>query len=765
MNTYMNSDWLFVEGFKDGYISKPPKGAEEIDIPHPARYLPYHCFTSDAYQGIFTYFKRFDAPNSLPVQILVFEGAMLQFDCYLNGIHLGHFISGYLPVKIDISKAIKKKGNQLVVKLDSHEDPAIPPFGNVVDYMTFAGIYRKVRIESHPAHYMKDVFFDAKGDGSYKAHLDTLGDEPSFIKVYDGKKLLHSSTELEGKIKGIEPWSPDHPKLYTVQIHYGDDTLELKVGFRTVKVQENGLYINGERIKLRGLNRHQTYPYIGGAAPDAMQIDDARILKNELGCNVVRTSHYPQDESFLDECDRLGLLVIDEIPGWQFVSKDEKWRENCLDFAKRMILKERNHPSLILYGLRVDESVDDHELYSQIQAIKKELDPDRPSIGVRYFKGSELLEDVFGYNDFNGRDDLGLDSSKSYRKERGKPKLVTEHNGHMFPTKSCDTTERRADQAFRHAKVMNDAYKDENLLGAIGWCAFDYNTHKTFGNMDHICYHGVCDIFRNKKYAAYAYASQGETNSLMMASTLQTSDYNAALLPITYVYTDCDQVEAFVNGKRIGFLQQDKKDFPHLPHPPFILDDIVGERIDEKFSEKDKKRVAKAFSYIAHYGMNKIHLSHGLLLLKIMLKYHYSYPDLYQMYGKYVVGWGSDGVVYEFIGYKDGKEVVRQKRGPSSKYQLRVTTTKTELTYGDIYDVSRVTIECVDEFGTRIYMADDLLKLEADENLRILGPSEVHLVGGAISVYVAGKKVEKACKSRLIIQGSQEAIPVDFIVK
>lgn len=769
MKTYINDGWYFIEGFEESYLAKIPKTAEKITLPHPARVLPYHCFTHQDYEGIFTYIKTFDAPNALPVQFLVFEGAMLQFDCYLNDVHLGHFVSGYLPVKINISKVILKKNNRLVVKLDSHEDPLIPPFGNVVDYMTFAGIYRKVYIESHPNEYIESALIQGKADGTLDIHLNAVGDSPFYFELYDGEKRIHRGKYYSEKIPNIQKWSIHNPHLYHLVIHYGKDILEADVGFRDIDVAEDGFYLNGERVKLRGLNRHQAYPYIGGAAPDAMQIDDAHILKYELGCNVVRTSHYPQDESFLNECDRIGLLVIDEIPGWQFISKEPLWRERCLDFARRMIIKERNHPSLIFYGLRIDESQDDHDLYSRIQEIKQELDPYRPSIGVRYFKDSELLEDIYGYNDFSCSSiHHGLDKGKSYKKHKKKPKLVTEHNGHMFPTKSFDTTSRRAEQAYRHALAISDAYGDKKLIGAIGWCAFDYNTHKTFGNLDHICYHGVCDIFRNPKYAAFAYQSQqDDIPVLKVASTLCSSDYDGALIPVPYIYSNCDEIRVTSDGVPVGVLRPDKKHFPHLPHPPFEFFDLVGERFQEKGfkRKKENRKITNALSYVAHYGMDKMRVRDALLLFKASIRHHLSFVEIYQLYGKYISGWGSDGLRYEFTGIKDGKEVIKAFAGPTSKYLYQITATKKELVYGDTYDVARVKILCVDEYGNTVAMDNSVFELETDGPIRILGPNKGALVGGGICVYVASKKVKKETIAALTIHIANQDFTLQFEVK
>ena len=767
MKTYLNQAWLFVEGFETSYIKTNPKHAEIVDIPHPARMMDYHNFTAEDYQGIFTYIKEFDAPSEGKVHYLIFEGVMLQFDCYLNGKSLGHFISGYLPVKINISKGLKKTGNRLVIKVDSHEDPSIPPFGKVVDYMTFAGLYRKVYISSHPKEHIEDAFIETDMDGNIDIHLDTVGEASLYFELFDGDKLVLGGTHEHAKLEKPCRWSLNDPHLYHLRMQYGKDIYERDIGFRSIRVAEDGFYLNEERIKLRGLNRHQTYPYVGAAAPDAMQRDDAHILKYELGCNVVRTSHYPQDESFLDECDRIGLLVIDEIPGWQYISNDEIWRENCIDFAKRMIKKERNHPSLIMYGLRIDESIDDHNLYSAIQFEKSLLDPHRPSIGVRYFKDSELLEDVFGYNDFScNSSSHGLESSASYKKHKGKPKLVTEHNGHMYPTNNADNILRRTEQAMRHLRVMDDAYKDNNLLGAIGWCAFDYNTHKTFGNLDHICYHGVCDIFRNKKFAAYSYASQGDEPVMKVASSLCSSDYDAALIPVTYVLSNLDEIKVKANGVEIGSLKPDKEAFPHLPHPPYKFFDLIGNRFDEPgYSEKEKRQITHALSHVAHFGMDKITLRQALLLGMTSLKHHLSFTDIYQLYGKYISGWGSDGVYYEFYGYKNGAQVAYQKLGPAGGYHIEAKANKDTLVYQDVYDVARVTISCVDDNGNVVHLANDVIEIETKGALRVLGPTKMALVGGSISVYLASKKVEKPCKSKLIVRSARGNIEIPLLVK
>ena len=185
-----------------------------------------------------------------------------------------------------------------------------------------------------------------------------------------------------------KPWNLDSPTRYICRVSLLDDegtvldVMEDKFGFRTAEFRTNEFLLNGRKVFLRGLNRHQCYPYIGYAATESLQREDARILKEELGCVIVRTSHYPQSQYFIDECDRLGLLVFTEIPGWQHIG-DDNWKEQVVENTKEMVLQYRNHPSIILWGVRINESADDDEFYSRTNALAHKLDPTRQTGGVR----------------------------------------------------------------------------------------------------------------------------------------------------------------------------------------------------------------------------------------------------------------------------------------------------------------------------------------------------------------------------------------------
>ena len=153
--------------------------------------------------------------------------------------------------------------------------------------------------------------------------------------------------------------------------------------------------------------------------------------------------------------------------------------------------------------------------------------------------------------------------------------MVTEYNGHMYPTKTYDDEPHRLNHALRHASVLNDVSKYEDIVGSFGWCYADYNTHKDFGSGDRICYHGVCDMFRNKKMAAHVYASQQDENIVLeTSSNMEIGEYPGSTIGTTYIFTNADSVKMYKNNK---FIKEFKEsNYPYLKHGPLPIDDLVG---------------------------------------------------------------------------------------------------------------------------------------------------------------------------------------------
>ena len=189
--------------------------------------------------------------------------------------------------------------------------------------------------------------------------------------------------------------------------------------------------------------------------PARVQRRDALILRETLKCNIVRTSHYPQSPHFLDACDEVGLLVLEEIPGWQHIG-DQAWQDLRCDNVGRMIRRDWNHPSIVLWGVRINESQDNHDFYTRTNALAHELDTSRQTGGMRYFQASELLEDVLTMNDFGFP--LRPPNHPAY--------LNTEFNGHMFPTKTIDNVDRVMEHAMRHARVHNQLASEPHTPAA-----------------------------------------------------------------------------------------------------------------------------------------------------------------------------------------------------------------------------------------------------------------------------------------------------------
>jgi len=380
----------------------------------------------------------------------------------------------------------------------------------------------------------------------------------SAASVKDGAVDL----ELAG-LQSVELWDLDHPKLYDVAVRLGSDEYTTRIGFREAHFTPAGFRINGKPLKLRGLNRHQTFPYVGGAMPARVQRRDAQVLRQELHCNIARTSHYPNSRHFLDACDELGLLVFEEIPGWQHIG-DRAWQDIAVANVGEMVRRDWNHASIVLWGVRINESPDNHDFYTRTNALAHSLDDSRQTGGVRTFATSELLEDVFTRNDFGFP--LVAPNHPLY--------LNTEFNGHMYSTKHVDNVEHVTEHVLRHARVHNQLAGDDRYAGGIAWCAFDYNTHANFGSGDRICYHGVSDIFRIPKKAAMFYKSQcdpAEEVVLEAAFNWSNGDRPGAGGPGKVAFcSNCDHLKIYLGDKLVKEVDPDRATYANLKYPPFV---------------------------------------------------------------------------------------------------------------------------------------------------------------------------------------------------
>lgn len=674
---------------------------EAITLPHTNKIFPVKNFDDAEYQFVSTYRKRFSLPEPLQGRRLYldFDGAMLATTVTINGHTFDEYRGGFTPFFFDITDYVQEGDNDLLVFLDSTERKDIPPYGNVVDYMTFGGIYRDVWLRYvETAHLTNvrvktrdvlttprleiDLYLRNQGvqstDITAEVTLkDTAGQ--SLATAQMPQTSLTDSSEKHvtltlDSLPQIALWTLDKPTLYTVDVDVfvGQtriDTYQVRFGFREARFEADGFYLNGERVNLRGLNRHQNYPYIGCAAPARLQRKDAEIIKFDLSCNIVRTSHYPQSPYFLDRCDEIGLIVFEEIPGWQFIG-DEEWQSLSLRDVRAMIERDWNHPSIIIWGVRINESQDNTAFYTATNQLAHDLDDTRQTGGVRYFPFSEFLEDVYTFNDFYGP----LEPTQS-------PWLITEFNGHMFSTKSFDGEERRIEHALRHARYHARVTQVGGISGAIAWCAFDYNTHKEFGSGDRICYHGVLDIFRLPKWAAHWYASQRppEQGIVLQAATLWSmGDRSEGGNNPVYIFTNCDAVEVFAGPDRIGVFKPAHDEFPGLPHPPVKVDGL-GMRWGEQFGD------------------------------------------------------------LQLIGYQDDEPVAEQWIACDGKpHTLKLALDDTELN-ADGADMTRLVFAVVDHYGNPLPYVSRAISFEIEGPAELIGENPFAIIGGQAALYVKAR--------------------------
>ncbi len=762
-NTYaLNFGWKFSPDFSEEMIKKSydDSSFETVDIPHANKELPLNYFDENSYQFTSCYRKKFNIKKAKGMRyILHFEGAAVYSKVYLNDKFIGEYKGAYNRFSFDITEEVKAKDNVLVVELDSSERKEIPPFGNVVDYLVYGGIYREVWIEEVAAVYIDNAFVRTLNVLHEKKLLSidvTLSESTSgklSFALYDGdNKIDEKSTDFKGRVinvkwavKNVNLWDLDNPNLYTVKIKLDDtDETSVRFGFRECKFYKDGFYLNGKKIKIRGLNRHQSFPYVGYAMPANVQKADADLLKYELGVNLVRTSHYPNSIHFLDRCDEIGLLVFTEMPSWQYLGEGE-WRDICLDNVRRMVLRDRNHPCVILWGVRVNEGLDCDEFYSETNRVARELDDTRQAGGVRNMPMSHLLEDVYTMNDFiHSGGAINLLPPALVTKSLKAPYLVTEHNGHMFPTKSFDKEGVRTEHALRHTRVLNSAYGNKRTSGAIGWCMADYNTHKDFGSGDRICYHGVTDMFRVPKLGAAVYRSQQEDKPFLeVTSAMDIGEHPGGTIGDVWVYTNCDYVKLYKNGKYTSTIYPDSSKFKNLPHPPMIAADFIGDSLttDDGIEGLAAELLTDTL-VCAQTKQWKMPPTKFLKAGAAMVVGKIPFGRMFDIVTKYIGGWGNEQITYAFEGYKDGKCVATVVRTAVTDLHLDVKADSLTLKEGDTYDATRIQIVALDQNNNRAPFADSAVKVTVKGPAKVIGPEEFPLVGGdrAFWIRTTGEK-------------------------
>ncbi|NOR34248.1 MAG: DUF4982 domain-containing protein [Bacteroidales bacterium] len=620
-----NNDWLYFrveDEASDEQFLHPDfddSGWEQIRIPHTSRLEP--LLVNDQWQGICWYRKKFKLPAELKQRklYLSFEGAMNVADVWINGVHKIKHLGGYLPFVIEFSDEADWQGiNQLVVRLDNTDNPVTGPKPlEILDFSTYGGIYRNVWMFSKaPLHITDPIFAAREASGgvfvsfptvsktfatvAVKTHVvnedsrseafqitHSLYREEKLIQKFMGEQVLLSPGEdasflNELEVEGPDLWSPQHPNLYFLEttVMQGDKIVDQetnRIGIKSMAFRDQAFFLNGEQLFLRGVNRHQEYPFVGYALSDNAQYRDAKKIK-DAGFDYVRLSHYPHSDAFMDACDELGLLTVDAILGWQYYSDSSEFHAHVFSTVRDMIRRDRNHASVLAWEVSLNESWMPEFFIDSLHQIAH-----------REYPGEQCF--TAGWQEY------GYDIYLQARQHRvgrqhhpvHKPYVVSEYGDWEYYAMNAGLNqdswgdliqEERSSRQLRgngslrllqQARNVQEAHNDNLSTPAFAdgyWVMFDYNR----GYADDLEASGLMDIFRIPKPSFYFFQSQRDASDpkgkpmVHLANTLPDSNGEIR------VFSNCDEVELFLNGTSAGRQSPDQDQFSDkLAHPPFTF--------------------------------------------------------------------------------------------------------------------------------------------------------------------------------------------------
>jgi hypothetical protein len=623
-NLNFNSFWAFhledVEGGEK--IVFDDRGWVPVTIPHTLALDKKH-FDRYNYKGIGWYRRYFvlDRKYAGKRINIDFEGVMIDGDVYLNGEKLATRNGGYIGFSVDISDKVKfGQNNVLAVRVSSKDNPDTPPGKPEfkLDFHYYGGIYRNVSMRiQDPLHITDALQADQAAGGGVFATTPKAAAEEALVHVKThvsnarsasaaftlrtsivdagGKTVAESSsaaTTLEaGKSQHMEQdiavkepklWHPDHPDLYTLVSEVVDsgkvvDVQKTKIGIRRIEFKADGFYINGEKLYLRGANRHQQFQNVGCAAPGSIQRLDAVLMKQD-GFNAVRAAHYPNDSSFLDACDEIGLLVIECQPGWQNFTKTKTFWDNTIRDCREMIRRDRNHPSLVLWEASLNETPCPEDWKKEVTAAAH----------------AEYPGDQLYISDDGAKPNYNVGYKVVYRRkimedrDPNKPFLTREWGdweGKSKSLRSGGEIEMLQQVVYHQVYLNGDGYDDwgglescERIAGVIKWAWMDH----TRGMSERTAGCGAVDINRYPKFSHFWLKSMMDARNPEYGPMVYIADYNmprGEARDLTFsskyhgregswtvpwsnmnvmVFSNCDSVRLYQNGTLIGTETREK---------------------------------------------------------------------------------------------------------------------------------------------------------------------------------------------------------------
>ncbi|MDD9271368.1 glycoside hydrolase family 2 protein [Paenibacillus sp. GCM10023248] len=345
-----------------------------INFPSDSRKLVVpSCWNNELglfeYIGAAWYRTFFDITEESNIR-LIFEGILHHADVYVDGKHLAYHFGGYTQFSALIPHLAPGR-HELIVRVDSTLDWQTLPT-DVADWYSYGGIMRSVELQELPDVYIDSLKIDyqlqgSDADISLQLQLNSLSGEDRELTITASTEGLDfpASTAhvpagqsvkltLRGSLANVRKWDVGRPELYTFSVQAGEDDLIDRTGFRTVEVRGGQILLNGKELYLQGVNRHEEHPEWGFAFPPKLMLKDLSILQ-DLGCNIVRGSHYPQSQFWVDLLDEHGMLLWSEIPMWGcFMSLETLasplFAERGIQMLDEMITRDYHHPSIIFWG-------------------------------------------------------------------------------------------------------------------------------------------------------------------------------------------------------------------------------------------------------------------------------------------------------------------------------------------------------------------------------------------------------------------------------
>ncbi|MBS1663720.1 MAG: beta-galactosidase [Bacteroidetes bacterium] len=570
---------------------------ERVDLPHTWNSRDAVDDIPGYYRGVGWYRKSLyiDSSAANKAVSLYFDGANQVAELYVNDKLVGIHKGGYTRFSFDISKYIKPGAlNLVVVKVDNSHNVSIPPL--TADFTFFGGIYRHVYlvVKEKSALSLRDfasdgVYVRTRSVSAEKAVIevetlvDGAGKVVQSIITPDGKEISFQGREMT--IGKPLLWSPDTPRLYTLK------TVVMEAG-KVVDQQLNvfglrwfrfdaatGFFLNGRPIKLMGANRHQTYLDKGNALPDEIHVEDIRLLK-EMGGNLLRISHYPQDPLILEMCDKLGIIASVEVPIVNEISETDEFQQNSLQMATEMVKQNFNHPSVVIWAYMnevmlkppfASDSVR-HQRYCKevnrqavaIEALLRRLDPGRytmiPFHGAlkRYEEtGLVRVPMIVGWNLYQGWyggtfSEFDRFVADFHTKYPTMPVIITEYGAdvderlHSLSPERFDFTEEYGD--LYHEHYLKAILAAPYIAGGAIWNLNDFYSESRGDAVPHVNTKGITTLDRGLKntYLLYrVFLSKGP----MAYIGSKSWKYRAgpSVQPVK-IYSNQESVDVYHNG-------------------------------------------------------------------------------------------------------------------------------------------------------------------------------------------------------------------------